>query len=339
MNELQEINLSKKDTIQYLREVFRLEHKKYALNETQERLRNEILNIDDVPPCDPPVRQQYSYPAPPTATDDKIFITVIRFIAILTLPLWLIEVELFGRLFNSISSSGSVMFLVVTLIIAIAVSGFLGYLKSSKGRLLNARVWSEYNLAKNEIDEQNKELDKIYHKNMKIYQDNLEAIRLENERREMQREYARAAINELDDTRVEIDKSLNQLYDYNIIHGDYRSFNAVGMILHYFETRRVDTLKEALNKYDDDVFKGMMMDVMERISHSQEMMYDALEENNAIMQSWMGNMQSSIERTERIEGERLDYERMAADNSTQIRKSIQSMEFMQTMDMLERARQ
>lgn len=128
-----------------------------------------------------------------------------------------------------------------------------------------------------------------------------------NRRSEMLRFEKNTDLNEWRLLNTKIEKRLEYLYNMQIIPQKYQNAVAISFFVSYLESGRCDTLKECMNKYDDDVMyyqlKGRLEAVYQRIGEmegrlSRELKYlkNSFESDLQDMQILINNNSSQIER-------------------------------------------
>jgi len=324
--------LSKSELISYIREVFRLEHKKHTILTECDKIQDEINKIKDKPYADKPYLYSYDPPKQPSKELPKdkkalpgclsVILGYMGFGAVVS-----ISVTLFPKFANNRDN------LPILALVALVSAILIGVLvrKCFKISHYNQKM-KEYKRELEEYNQNVQQAEKAYNDSMLGWKKNCELVDVENARRESERAYKRTIKNQFASIIEEIDKSLNKLYSYDVLHRSYRNYKAIGYLLMYFETGRVDTLKEAINKYEDELFKGMIVEALDEIAFNQEITYDAIRENNMLMQGATSNMGRIISQNEKIS----DYQKLAAANSKEMLDSIQNIDFRQTIEMLDR---
>lgn len=168
---------------------------------------------------------------------------------------------------------------------------------------------------------ENKSLDEQYEAEMREYNCSVEedAKRVERERIEKAR--LNQILSMMEDKRDDTEALLKQYYSTGIIFPKYRNLVAVCSLLEYFMSGSCDTLKEAYNKYDNEVLFKQVITKLDDILHSldsikenQYMLYDAIKEGNRISQQLVNE---SVRQSGLIE-KSIDYQALQVSYSAQI---------------------
>lgn len=85
-------------------------------------------------------------------------------------------------------------------------------------------------------------------------------------------------------------RDLKRIYSVGVLAPKYRSFAAVCSLLEYFQTGTCETMKEAYNKYDQELLLGHIVDRLDKISRSLEeikqnqwILYAAIQSSNRLL--------------------------------------------------------
>ncbi|MBO5035705.1 MAG: hypothetical protein J6D42_01325 [Clostridia bacterium] len=330
--------LSKSELISYIREVFRLEHKKNTILTECNKIQDEINKLNDKPYPEKPYLYHSDAPKQPSNDMPKekqylpgclsVILGYVGFCTVIGIGASIMTVLL-------PNATTDLVFIPALIILGVAV--VLSFLLGKAVRNYFKRKYdnekaAEYNKKMEEYNQDVQMAEKIYHSDIAEWEKKCRLVDEENISRQSARVYKNSIKNQLLNIVPEIDKSLNKLYSYDILHRNYRNYKAVGYILLYFETGRVDTLKEAINKYEDELFKGMVVEALDEIAFNQELTYDAIRENNMLIQGATSNIGTIISQNEKIS----DYQQLAAANSKDILDSVQNIDFRQTIEMLDR---
>ena len=320
--------LQKTELTSYLREVFRLEHKKQEILTECDKIENEINQIKNKSYAIKPSLAHYNPPEKPEKIKKgSLGVATLVFFVVLFGGAFFVDYilePLFPNVINNAVNGLIILFIVAVLMGVICGIGFKPwYNKKSK---------SEYNKEMKEYNQNVQQAEKEYNDNMLGWKKKCEMVDIENARRESKRTYKRTVKRQFENIVQKIDSSLNKLYSYDVIHKIYCNYEAVGYLLLYFETGRVDTLKEAINRYEADKFKGVLLGVLNEISFNQKITYSAIRENNMLLHETVSNMEKIAYQNEKI----ADYQKLTVENSKNMLASIQSIDYKQTIDMLER---
>ncbi len=107
---------------------------------------------------------------------------------------------------------------------------------------------------------------------------------------ETEKKFIKDKIKELSGLSRELQENLNKLYDNINIHPKYRGLININSIYEYLDLGRADTLKEALNLYENYKFQKVVIDNLEtirtdiqKIKEQQYYTYKAINESNILL--------------------------------------------------------
>ncbi len=343
MSQSPEMQLQKNELTAYLREIFRLEYKKHSAEQTIQELRDEIKSFEDFPYPPQPYKEKVEKPKKPEKKEYLEYYNGIRWhIALGAVAFFLIMI--IGATIFALAFTSPVDELPSNTTIPPAAAA-CGAISSIVGAVLTtvfSKKWIDERRWKKELARHDERMQD-YERKLAEAEANY-AVKMEEHQKDcarvdsknLPRRYARSVrcstIDQLNRAIDTTNNALKQLYSYDIIHPQYRSFMAIAHLLSYFESGRVDTLKEALNKYDTDLFQGRVLQSLDAISFSQDLTRMAIEENNNLLAGVRTNMNTMIAQGEASQAQ----QHLAAQNSQAILSSVQNMEFRQTIDMLDR---
>ncbi len=168
---------------------------------------------------------------------------------------------------------------------------------------------------------EDKKRDEQYEMELLVY--NLE---VDEDEKRVERELTEKArleeiMSMMDEKRNNTEALLKEYYETGIVFPKYRNLIAMCSILEYFMSGACDTMKEAYNKYDNEVlFKQVMtkldevIQALDSIRENQFMLYDAIQEGNRISQQLVDE---SVRQAELIE-QSIDYQVLEANYTRQI---------------------
>ncbi len=135
---------------------------------------------------------------------------------------------------------------------------------------------------------------------------------------------------------------LKSYYDTGIIYHKYRNFVAVCSIYEYFLSGSCDTLKEAYNKYDNELLFKRIIDKMDEIIHNldsikdnQFMLYDAIQDGNRLSKQLVS---ASIRQSELLQHS-IDYQALNANYNAQLLNEARYQNQLTLYDMWQRNRE
>ncbi len=333
MNNTPNVSISKKDLVAYIRELFRLEYKKFSLEAAQKNLLKEIRDLEDLPyDCKPQAEHIEEPKVPSDKPEVKKYKKLGRLCAIIMF--WVCVLIGSNILTPIVSDEAQLVGYAVGLIVVSFICSIIVAIVAPKiiAKVIHIKEIKTYN---ERLDKYNLELSKARDKHdraIKKWEESCKRIDEQNKSRTFSRNCKNSLWGEMGRAIRETELALNKLYAYDVIYPKYRTYNAIANILCYFESGRVDTLKEALNKYDDDVFRGIVLTSLDDISFKQEMTYSAINDNNNILQNAISGVNTIAAQNSSM----LSYQQIAAENSKAILSSVKNVEFLQTIDMMDR---
>ncbi|MCL2034686.1 MAG: hypothetical protein FWG94_08140 [Oscillospiraceae bacterium] len=105
---------------------------------------------------------------------------------------------------------------------------------------------------------------------------------------------------------------LEEAYSLNILHPKYRNLNAVFTMFDYFQAGSVDTLKEAINKFDNESRLDKIIDRLGDINETMRRIYDEMQYQTQL-----------LERNHALSRQQLEYTRITAENTKKIARNTQ----------------
>ena len=333
MNNTLNTFISKNDLVVYIRELFRLEYKKVSLEEAQKNLTKEVKSIKDITYDYKPKLEHIQ---PPKVPSDKLDIkkyfrwgslcAVILFVLFIVVGPTVISPFIPADAALEPYAYGLLIGAIICAIICILV------IPRVLAKKANTKEKDEYDYKLTEYNLALEKAQKKYESDIKKWEESCKQIDEQNKNLAFTRNCKYALILEMGKAIQETEGALKTLYAYDVIYPQYRTYNAIANILSYFESGRVDTLKEALNKYDEDVFRGKVLTSLDEISFLQEMTYNAIENNNNLVQNAISGINTIASQNNTM----LNYQQVAAENSQKILSSVKSVEFLQTIEMMDR---
>ncbi len=218
------------NTVAYLKKVRELQEAQYVYMETIKRIEEEINKLG--------YYKTFKEPKEREAPVSQARVNFGKFLSILILPISFVIWWLVGA-GNDEANAGTTWFKIysfinfnLTIFIAMFIQGWFSLPTDKASKMVR--------------DEYNAEVDKF---NELLRQD---AARVEKElnvkKPELERkiQFYRAKLQN-------IEQALDRLYSLNIVDVRYRNLRAAIMFHEYMDSGRCDTMKECMNKFDDDM--------------------------------------------------------------------------------------
>lgn len=300
----------KTDELQnYLQDVVNLEIKKYMLNKIYYQMNMKIQSLGHPSYLPEPVKKTKNLAKPTKPTPTK----------------GLTALAIFGGIMASLFSFGMVLYFSNSIIITIAwcilLSVVFPIVINKNIAQNNKNNMKRYNDLLIEYQKQCENLDDgsiNYKRDMEIYQQKLindeERIIKENELKNNML----IQLEGIKDSFENTINTLNTIYELNILHKKYQTVIAVTSFLEYFETGRCETLREAMNIYENELRLDKISLQLERVidnlndfKETQYYLYNELIEAN----KKLSNFYSELEEIKSYSSEMLSNSKMIAYNS------------------------
>jgi len=110
------------------------------------------------------------------------------------------------------------------------------------------------------------------------------------------KEYYIATAEQLRQLHQETGEVLQRLYGYNVIPQKYRTLIAVSTLYEYFQNGRVDSLKEAINLFEQEVRQQIVIDSIQNLSEAVKDMHQSITRNQQMLYSAVCDTNASIQR-------------------------------------------
>lgn len=298
-NQVDQISTEKAFMMSYLWSMYTLAVGIYKLEDERDQVAKEKNDLY--------VRRVYiRQQLPPLSSYIKVFAIRTFFLTLACLIAWGAIVFMSGRLFPFLNDEGNETIAYIALILCGILSFALLVFLVSKSKPFI------YLKQRQELIKEDRQAEADFNNN--------EDLRMEN---------AAAEETELDYQILEISNLIDQaqyqldsILSMDILHKKYRELPIVYTMYEYFETGAVDTLKEAINKYDQESRMDKMIAQLERIDNNFKEIYNKLseisdrvaentrqlerlnshmEENNRQLQQQTGYMREISENTRNIE--------------------------------------